>query len=121
MKCHYCHGPTKIVAHLGDKPILAECLDYGKEGNFCKRTTIPIITECLECKKEFEWLFDPGWNEEPTCLPCKGKRMKEYFEDPEVKEAIRAEIKERSRLLDKIPKSKEWLGGMVTVPFKMKD
>lgn len=121
IKCHYCGGPTKIVAWLKEVPILAECLKFGEEDNHCKRTTIPINTECLECKKEFEWIYDPGWNDSPVCHPCFKKRMEEYFNDPETKAAIKSALSKKNPFLSMFPKDGGPGGKYIPVPLKYGD
>lgn len=119
MTCYYCGSENvkPLVANNG-KVYLIECLD-NKEG-FCKRTTIPQIENCIVCDKEFEFLFDPGWNEHIICWPCQKQAMKEYFESPELKEAMKVELKkEMPDWWKSIPKE-SWGGAYIPVPFKIK-
>lgn len=118
MKCDYCGSKNvKPVVEKDGKVYLIKCLD-DKEG-LCKYSTIPQLEECPVCKKEFTFLFDPGWKERVICSPCEQKAMKEYLDGPEVKEMLKETFKKPSWLA-KLPKEDGWKGGYLPVPIKYK-
>lgn len=122
IKCDYCGGTNvKKVAWKEDKIFCVECLDSRKDGNWCKYTTIPQIEPCPICGKEFEFRFDPGWNEKILCGACRKKAMDDYFSDPEFQKTLKEEMLKRSFILEKTPKENAWTGEYIPVPFKLKE
>lgn len=84
MKCHYCvNEDLKKAAYIEEKVYLWYCEP-------CDRTTTePHMETCLVCKKEYEFWYDPGWNEDIICLSCRQKATKEYFDDPAIKKELK--------------------------------
>lgn len=113
MKCHYCgNEDIKKAAYIEDKVYLWYCEP-------CDRTTTePHMETCLVCKKEYEFWYDPGWNEDIICLSCRQKATKEYFNNPEIKEAIKKAMNKPNPLLESIKKDKGFSGGYLSVPYK---